>query len=236
MACTIDHLSPYTRATVIRGFSDARGTKVAMGENGLITEIELDWSRREIRLEWVAGGRTKALVFDLTATTGPGNGRMRDYFEASGQEFPSDPEKRFVEGLGLVSAVPPELPHLTPEIVRGTPRFQEALARVHALAGHRRFDEAREQLDALPAEFPDRIACDLTALAEQHAFDPTEGVYEWLRDEAIRHWYQWGAGATSGGEGSARLLEIRPAMERLGRLDRARQIFRNLSETDRGVI
>ncbi|MCB1206370.1 MAG: hypothetical protein KDN18_19080 [Verrucomicrobiae bacterium] len=227
MACTIDHLSPHTRVTVIRGFRDARGTEVEAGKNGLITDIELDWSRREIRLDWIVGDRTGSLVFDLTATAGPGNGRMRDYFEAHGQEFPSDPSKRFVEGLGLVSLAPPELPPLTPEVLRDASHLREALDRIHALAGRRLFDEAREQLEALPPEFPDQIADHLTSLAERHAFDPTEGVYDWLRDQAIRYWYQWGAEATSGGEGSARLLDIRPAMDRLERLDRARYSERN---------
>ena len=68
---------------------------------------------------------------------------------------------------------------------------------------------------------------------EGHDFvGPEEGetgppTYDWLRDQAIRYWYQWGADATSGGEGSARLLDIRPAMDRLERLDRARYSERN---------
>lgn len=222
MACTIDHLSLHRRITVIRGFTDARGSTHGVGETGVISRIELHWPRQEIEIDWDRNDRTETLVFDLNSKSGPGNGRMRDYFEAGDLAIPADPHKRFVEGLGVVSTLPPELPTPSPEIITDPEAFETALARVHALAAQRDFDAAAAQCALLSAAPCDLLAARLGAMAEQHAFDPAEGVYEWLRDRAIQAWYSWGAQATSGGEGTARLLEIHPAMDRFRRLDRAR--------------
>ena len=112
MGCTIDHLSLHRRVTVIREFTDVSGSTHRAGERAVITRIELDWPRQQIEIGWDRGGNAETLVFDLTAKTGPGNGRMRDYFEAGDFAIPNDPGKRFVEGLGLVSILSPELPNL----------------------------------------------------------------------------------------------------------------------------
>lgn len=222
MGCTIDHLSLYRRITVIRGFTDARGVSRVPGESGVILRLTLEWARREIEMDWDRGDRVETLVFDLTATEGPGNGRMRDYFEAGDLAIPADPHKRFVEGIGVVSTLPPELPTPSMEIITDPEAVETVLARVHALAARCNFDAAAEQCAVLSAVPCDLLAARLGAMAEQHAFDPTEGVYEWLRDRAIQAWYSWGAQATSGGDGAVRLLEIHPAMDRFQRLDRAR--------------
>lgn len=223
MGCTIDHLSMHRRVSVLREFTDARGSIHRKGEVAVITRIELDWPRQRIEIEWDREGNTETLVFDLNATSGPGNGRMRDYFEAHDLAIPNDPEKRFVEGLGLVSLLPPELPPLSPELITDLSCRGAALERIRALAGRLRFAEAEKQLRALSSLPCDLVASSLGAAAEQHAFDPASGVYEWLRDRAIQHWYAWGAQATSGGDGTARLLEIYPAMERFKKLDQGRE-------------
>ncbi|MEQ1843162.1 MAG: hypothetical protein ABL994_22390, partial [Verrucomicrobiales bacterium] len=223
MGCTIDHLSVHRRVTVLRDFTDAVGSTHHAGETAVISRIELDWPKRQIHLEWEREGIRESLVFDLTATSGPGNGRMREYFEAGDLAIPNEPEKRFVPGIGVVSTLAPELPPLSVALIVDLSRWEEGLERVHALAGHKRFDEAEEQLRALSELPPDLIATALAAAAERHAFDPETGIYEWLRERAINHWYSWGARATSGGDGTARLLDIYPAMERFKQLDRARQ-------------
>ena len=223
MGCTIDHLSVHRRVTVLREFTDADGATHCAGETAVITRIELDWPSRRIHLDWERDGKGEALVFDLAATTGPGNGRMREYFEAGEYMIPGEPGKRFVEGLGLVSTLPPELPPLSPDLIVAPTCHEGALERIHALAGRRRFVEAEEQVRALATFPPDLVAISHGADAERHAFNPEAGIYEWLRDRAINHWYAWGAQATGGGEGAARLLAIYPAMERFKKLDRARQ-------------
>ena len=222
MGCTIDHLSVHRRVTVLRDFTDADGATHCAGETGVITRIELDWPGRRILLDWERDGKGETFVFDLTATSGPGNGRMREYFEAGDLE-PGESGKRYVEGIGLVSTLPPELPPLSSDLIVDPAHYGAALERVHALAGRRRFVEAEAQARALAALPPDLVAISLGADAERHAFNPEPGVYNWLRDQAINHWYAWGAQATGGGEGAARLLEIYPAMDRFKKLDRARQ-------------
>ncbi len=223
MGCTIDHLSPHRRVSVLRDFTDALGSIHHKGETAVITRIGLDWPEQRIEIEWDREGKTETLVFDLKATSGPGNGRMRDYFEAHDLAIPNDPGKRFVEGLGLVSLLPPELPPLSRDLITDLSRRDEALERIRALAGRQRFAEAGEQLKALASLPCDLLAVSLAAAAEHHAFDPAHGVYEWLRDQAIQHWYAWGAQATGGGEGAARLLDIYPAMDQFKRLDRGRE-------------
>lgn len=223
MGCTIDHLTANRRVTVIRNFTDATGSTHRAGESAVIRKIELDWPSQQIHLDWEREGVEESLVFDLKATTGPGNGRMRQYFEVADLVIPDEPGKRFVQGIGVVSTLPPELPPLSPDFISDHSRRHEILQRVQALAGRLRFAEAEAQLRVLSEHPPDLIAIALGAAAERHAFDPRIGVYEWLRDNAIHHWYSWGAQATSGGDGSARLLDIYPAMERFKHLDRARQ-------------
>lgn len=188
MACTIDHLSLHRRITVIRGFTDARGATHGPGDTGVINRIELNWARQEIEIDWDRDGCMETLVFDLTSGSGPGNGRMRDYFEAGDLAIPSDPHKRFVEGIGVVSTLPPELRTPSMEIITDPEAFETVLARVHALAARCNFDAAAEQCAVLSAVPCDLLAARLGAMAEQHAFDPTEGVYEWLRDRAIQAW------------------------------------------------
>ncbi len=222
MATTIDHLSLHRRITVIRAFDDARGTPHTAGETGVISGIDLDWAAQEISIRWDRAGTEETMVFDLKSQSGPGNGRMKAYFEAGDLEIPGDPERRFIEGIGLVRTQPPDLPSLNNESVSGSDHPDAAIQRVHALAGRGRFAEAYEQLRLMAPAAGDLIGSALSELALKHVLDPTAGVYDWLRDRSINAWYSWGAQATSGGEGSARAVEIHRAMDRFQRLDRAR--------------
>lgn len=64
----------------------------------------------------------------------------------------------------------------------------------------------------------------LCSLAASHAFDSDPTVYRWLRDRGIGLWYAWGSGATSGGDGAARAVEIRVAEAKLAALERLARI------------
>lgn len=81
MATTIDHLRVDHRITVLRGFADAKGTRMRAGDTGVLTKIEWDQIRMEILLEIQRDTGSVVLLFALAAKTGPRNGRMRDYFE-----------------------------------------------------------------------------------------------------------------------------------------------------------
>jgi hypothetical protein len=65
------------------------------------------------------------------------------------------------------------------------------------------------------AEFLGRVAA-------AHVDDQDPAVYEWARDRSINLWYQWGSGATSGGDGTYRVRYLREAEERFAELDRRR--------------
>ncbi len=81
MACTIDHLRVDHRVTVLRDFTDLAGTTLHAGETGVLRGLGLDTARMELWIELELDGARKTLRFALRATEGPGNGRMRDYFD-----------------------------------------------------------------------------------------------------------------------------------------------------------
>ncbi|MBL0172017.1 MAG: hypothetical protein IPP90_15095 [Gemmatimonadaceae bacterium] len=81
MAATIDHLRSDHAVRVLRDFTDARGTPHRAGETGIIRGMGLDTAHMEIWIEWEHNGALDRMRFALSSTIGPGNGRMREYFE-----------------------------------------------------------------------------------------------------------------------------------------------------------
>lgn len=101
MALTIDHLRVDHRVTVIQDFTDTNGVTLRTGETGILRRMEWDQLRMEIHLVIERASGTEDLVFPLRATSGPRNGRMRDYFEVGEDVTPPrilpgfhDPSKR----------------------------------------------------------------------------------------------------------------------------------------------
>lgn len=228
MACTIDHLRVSQRLRVLQDFVDARGNRHAAGECGLLQRLEADFATQEILMEWDRQGLREIMIFRLTDRTGPGNGRMRQYFEA--EELPPTPPPghRFLEGLGLVDVRPPRIPEVTPGPIREPERTAEALERVWALAARRRFEEAEDQLRRVARshssgmDLTDGLAAEVCRFARAHLFDPDPTVFHWLRDRGVQLWYTWGSGATSGGEGAVRAVQIRAAEAEIAAWERAR--------------
>lgn len=212
MGCTIDHLEAGQRVTVIRDFTDGRGESHRAGETAVLQTLDVDLATRSIRIEWEREGKVETLVFDLASRSGPGNGRMREYFEVG---------ERVQEAVKPPAAAE-EPPHVNPWVIRDPARHDDAFDRVEALARAGRFEEAEEQLRAIGPTHADVVARELGVAALRHARDDDPSAYEWLRDRSIEFWYAWGAEATSGGDGAARLLEIEPALARFHELDRAR--------------
>jgi hypothetical protein len=81
MAATIDHLRADHRVHVSRDFTDARGIAHRVGDAGIIRAMGLDMATMEIWIEWDLPTSRERLHFALKSPTGPGNGRMREYFE-----------------------------------------------------------------------------------------------------------------------------------------------------------
>ena len=224
MACTIDHLAADHHATVLRDFQDAQGVPHRAGETGFIRRIEMQWPEGWVVIEWERDGRPERMAFSTTAREGPGIGRMREYFECGPYAPEPVPGRHWVPELQALVVEMPDPPPDPGPFVHVAPRTSgaawEALDRVVALAAHHRFDEATDQLSAIgDALHETEVATALGRHAQSLVFRADPRAYEWLRDQAIRHWYQWGAQATSGGDGTARMREIGPAMAQFRTLD-----------------
>lgn len=212
MGCVIDHLSADHLVRVTSGFHDARGRIHEAGERGVIRRIYLDYVAGEIVIEWErsgAGDAREAMHFRLDAGEGPRNGAMKEYFEVI--EF----------------SPPPRLPRAAPKPPEPLPEGDPSsatVANVWALAARGRFEEARGQLLAIRGDQADprSLAEELGAAAEAHAFDADSAVYDWLKEWSINLWYQWGSGATSGGEGTERRGVMDEAERRFEELERQR--------------
>lgn len=81
MAATIDHLRVDHEVRVLQDFTDTRGHTHSAGSSATIRAMGLDTTHMELWIEWELRGTRERLHFALSATTGPGNGRMREYFE-----------------------------------------------------------------------------------------------------------------------------------------------------------
>lgn len=87
MACTIDHLRADHAVRVLRNFTDARGRSHRAGETAVVRQMGFDSQAFEIWIDWEQQGVVARLYFSLRTATGPGNGRMREYFEL-GEDAP----------------------------------------------------------------------------------------------------------------------------------------------------
>lgn len=220
MATTVDHLRAGLQATVIRGFVDARGVHHTRGESGRIEGIRIDWATNEIAVSWRRGARAETMFFPLSGGIGPGNGRMREFFACD--EVVEAPPRAAAAGAGPPIRSAPVTAEPGPEVITGEAHYDDAVARVIALAARGRLADADAQLRALDHADPRSVARDLSAAVEQFAA-ADDAVFGWLRGRATDYWYAWGSEATSGGDGAARLLDIRPAMERFRRLEQQRR-------------
>lgn len=235
MGSTIDHLEAYQEVLVIRDFSDAKGVRHRAGERGWISRIALDWPGQRVVIEWERDGEPETMTFALAAGEGPGNGRMRDYFEVTGYTVPGVPGRTPSSEAPaahqeptrevIIPARDAEWPEAgsEPLVALTEGHHCAALQQAVALAKGHRFAEAEDRLRAVTRASTYEAARTLGAAAEQHAFTGDDAVYAWLRDRTIDCWYAWGSEATSGGDGAARLLEIKQAVARLQRLDRERE-------------
>ncbi len=227
MAMTIDHLGVDRYIEVTQAFEDARGVAHAVGERGTITALAYQSATGEITLTWNRDGQSESMTFLLASKSGPGNGRMKQYFDVIEDRFTLPTDRRYVEGVGTIMLLP-TVPPLTDALITDDHQFDEAIRRVWALAFRKRFVEAAAQLQAIVysanrrGDNTERAAELLCHAAHQHAFDPDASVYRWLREQGVQLWYSWGSQATSGGEGSDRARYIRAAEAKFTALDRAR--------------
>jgi hypothetical protein len=153
MAATIDNLEAHHRYTVIRGFTDAKGIKVPFEATGVIRRIDLNPQYTEIYIDWERegpGGQTTAerLTFLMSATDGPRNGKMKDYFE---------------RGEVVMPPREPKAPKSTPPAPEPAPvkRPEESLAR---------FEGRQPQEERLLNELT--VACDCGPAFHRSIYPP----------------------------------------------------------------
>jgi hypothetical protein len=130
MAATIDHLRVDHHVVVHTGFTDARGISHRPDDHGVIRSMGLDSAQMELWIEWEVNGTRERLHFALQATSGPGNGRMRDYFTL-GSEVASEQSSEIAGGdTAAPNAMPPRLQPNRDDARRAPPEFP-----IHAPAG-----------------------------------------------------------------------------------------------------
>lgn len=203
MALTVDHLRTDAVVKVIRAFRDAGGRVHPPGEQWTLRGMSFDPATLHLTMT-VAGddGTEQRFVLDLKDVQGPRIGRMREWFEA-GEPGGSRPE------------------HHGSRVVRQA--VPEPLQDVCRLAEAGRWDDARQALQPLfeRREFAGENLPNLAGLLEHATACVFPGNHEaacWLYQQAIQCWHGWGALATSGGDGAARMPDIKAALARQQKL------------------
>jgi len=199
MATTIDHLGADRRVRILRPFRDADGVLHAPPAEWRIVAIGFDpvGFVASFRVAAVEGESESTVRLDLRRANGPRIGRMREWFEVIAE----------AEGEGREpprGAEPPRLRRLTP--------LAQALLAADIAAAER-------HVRAL-AHSPSHAGGALSGLARSLEY-AAEAILPrdrpralWVYERAIECWYGWGALATSGGDGAARLPEIEAALAR----------------------
>ena len=204
MSATIDHLRIDHRVTVLRDFTDAAGITMRTGETGILRAQSFDQIRREIHLEIDRASGKVPLTFSANAKTGPGNGRMREYFEMG--EDVSIPRiiPAFHDQSLREMIVPP------PETIPG-PRNDSAWDRAaNSTEGPDQLKDVEEEMrkafphigaaSSIAEIYAQRMRAFQRAGNEPRAIAAFKLAVDWMATYA-----SW---ATSGGEGAALSLEL----------------------------
>ncbi len=214
MSAVIDHLEAGRVITVLRPFHDLAGALHPVGETGRLLHIQLNWGAQHASFALEAPDGSKfGFSLDTRAETGPASGRMREYFSiADAAAPPPDPPTALAAG-NPVPAAPsreewphdlysPEVAAITGQALRGEIEQAEAeftllMRKPNVFAGY------------LPI-----IAAELEAAASAQATPASGPSFEWIYDKAIECLYRWAGQATSGGEGTAMMYEVKSAEKR----------------------
>lgn len=208
--------------------TDSIGSTVPAGYTGRVCRLEASGPDSPVVMELLPDrGKPLSLRFARSWFGDQGHARLRQYFELAHAGRFRQPAtrsplrrllKRLTGGSNTAAAAPPspldrELPleaHLdylldlaaAGEYGRAEAHWK-AVDEAQAMNGGADIDHDRSL-----AERYGRLALRLVE-RNGRIGDPT--IWSWLTDAARRHWYGWGAQATSGGEGSERGRQIRAA-------------------------
>lgn len=199
MATTIDHLRVDHRITVIRDFVDARGTMMHVGDTGVLTRLEWDQVRMLIILEITRDSGKVKLVFELAAKTGPGNGRMREYFEVGEDVTPPRVIPAFHDQSKRQMIIPPPVKNPAPMNTTAWARAAQSTD------GPDRLEAVEKEMLAainhigvagsIAEIYAERMRAFQRAGNEPRAVAAFKLAMQWM--------YSYASSATSGGEGAA---------------------------------
>ena len=199
MALSIDHLRVDHRITVIREFEDAKGKRMYVGDTGVLTGMDWDQVQREIYLEIKCAAKKVRLVFSLTSKTGPGNGRMRDYFEIGEDVTPPRVIPAFHDQSKRQMIIPPPEKKAAPMNKTGWARAAQSTDgpdRLEAVEKEMLASINRIGVAASIAEiYAERMRAFQRAGNEKRAIAAFKLAVDWMGNYA--------SSATSGGEGAA---------------------------------
>lgn len=203
MATTIDHLRVDHQVTVLRDFTDAAGATLRAGETGVLCNQSFDPVRNEIHLEIERAEGKVALRFPLKATTGPRNGRMKEFFELGDYVPVPGTERVFHDPKARKMIIPP--PEKNAENRHEPDWLQQARStegpdRLEALEQQIRQEAQHLGASASIAEmYAQRMRAFQRAGNEPRAVAAFKLATQWM--------WNYASGATSGGEGEALSLE-----------------------------
>ncbi len=213
MATTIDHLRVDHRITVIRDFVDARGTMMHVGDTGVLTRLEWDQVRMLIILEITRDSGKVKLVFELAAKTGPGNGRMREYFEVGEDVTPPRVIPAFHDQSKRQMIIPPPVKNPAPMNTTAWARAAQSTD------GPDRLEAVEKEMLAainhigvagsIAEIYAERMRAFQRAGNEPRAVAAFKLAMQWM--------YSYASSATSGGEGAALSYECDQFREALAR-------------------
>ena len=158
MAATIDHLRVDHVVRVLQDFTDTRGHTHSAGTSATIRAMGLDTTRMELWIEWELRGTRERLHFALSATTGPGNGRMREYFELGEPDDANGPSAK-----------------VTPAVVQSTTPFRGVTTEPRAAAVPVRHPPAGTSLGDVA------VACQCDAAMHRSVLVHGAGVHACMR-------------------------------------------------------
>jgi hypothetical protein len=203
MATVIDHLSSDYRVLVLQDFTDARGVVYRQGETAIIRHIGLDFSKNEILFEMDRNGKRETIYFDLNATTGPRNGKMREFFELGDYA----PLPRPVAVPPVIATYKPAMNTNPPEPSRG--KQPDWWDKATELEEKNKLEEA-EQAILKAVDHIGGVASVAEMYARRMRHFQRQGNEQKAREafKKASDWiYYYASCATSGGEGAALSME-----------------------------
>ena len=216
MATTIDQITEGDRIRVTQQFTDHHGRVIAVGQRGKVLSIDAPWNTQIATFVVQGANRDRTFSVDLRATSGPRHGHMRDFISSGrGPEGPPDPP------VVVVAPPPPSPPPAPkPQGEWDQQRYRQAVARVTALADAHDFSSAETafsdlmMLPRLYNEYLPMAADHLEDAAARFAKSRNREAFDWLYERAVEAWHYWAGQATSGGEGTALMLNVTRAQHR----------------------